>query len=46
MTMKLTGPVTNAVAAAVNPHVIMIRAIHFRAPTFARITLLGTSKRK
>ena len=34
---------TNIIAADTSPHVIMIRAIHSRAPTRARITLLGTS---
>jgi len=28
------------------PQLIMIRAIHILAPTFSRITLLGTSKIK
>ena len=28
------------------PQVIMMRAIHSRAPTFSMITLLGTSKMK
>jgi len=43
---KLVEPVTAAVRPARIPHVIMIRAIHILAPTFSRITLLGTSKRK
>jgi len=43
---KLVGPVTSAVQAERIPQVIMMRAIHSRAPTFSRITLLGTSKMK
>ena len=45
-TPKLVAPVTNAVAAAKIPQVIMMRAIQMRAPTFSMITLLGTSNRK
>jgi hypothetical protein len=30
----------------IKPQVTMIRAIHMRAPTFSRMTLLGTSKMK
>jgi hypothetical protein len=36
----------NAMADATSPHVIMIRAIHTRAPTRCRMMLLGTSKKK
>ena len=43
---KLVVPVTKAVAPAKMPQVIMMRAIHIRAPTFSMITLLGTSNRK
>ena len=43
---KLVVPVTKAVAPAKMPQVIMMRAIHSRAPTFSMITLLGTSNRK
>ena len=43
---KLVEPVTMAVTPASMPHVIMMRAIHSRAPTFSMTTLLGTSKRK
>ena len=43
---KLVVPVTNAVAPAKMPQVIMMRAIQIRAPTFSMITLLGTSKMK
>ena len=45
-TPKLVAPVTKAVAPAKMPQVIMMRAIHSRAPTFSRMMLLGTSKRK
>ncbi len=45
-TEKLVDPVTRAVSPAKMPQVTMIRAIHIRAPTFSRITLLGTSKMK
>ena len=45
-TPKLVVPVTKAVAAAKMPQVIMMRAIQMRAPTFSRMTLLGTSNRK
>jgi hypothetical protein len=44
--MKLFGPTVKAIAAATNPQVNMIRAIHRRAPVLARNTLLGTSNRK
>jgi hypothetical protein len=37
--------VTRAVKPAMIPQLIMIRAIHSLAPTFSRITLLGTSNR-
>jgi len=43
---KLVGPVTVAVMPASIPQVIMMRAIHSRAPTFSMIRLLGTSKMK
>jgi hypothetical protein len=43
---KLVALVTKAVAPAKMPQVIMMRAIHSRAPTFSRMTLLGTSNRK
>ena len=46
MTAKLCTPVAKAVAAASRPQVIMIRAIHSRAPTFSMMMLLGTSKMK
>ena len=45
-TEKLVEPVTSAVRPAKMPQVIMMRAIHSRAPTFSMITLLGTSKMK
>ncbi len=38
------GRRTNIIAAASSPHVIMMRAIHTRAPMRARIKLLGTSQ--
>jgi len=34
---------TNIINTAMMPHVIMIRAIHFRAPNRTSNTLLGTS---
>src|SRR4029077_15407092 len=40
---KLVAPVTKAVAQENRPQVIMMRAIHIRAPTFSRMMLLGTS---
>jgi hypothetical protein len=40
------GPTTKAVRPEMIPQVTSIRAIQVRAPTFSRITLLGTSKRK
>ena len=43
---KLFGPTTKAVAPETSPQVIMMRAIHSRAPTLSRTTLLGTSKRQ
>jgi hypothetical protein len=43
---KPVGPVTNAVAAEISPHVIMMRAIQSRAPTRSRIRFDGISKRK
>ncbi len=43
---KLVDPVTRAVNPARMPHVIIMRAIQIRAPTFSMITLLGTSKMK
>ncbi len=45
-TAKLVEPVTKAVAPAMTPQLIMMRAIQIRAPTFSRMTLLGTSNRK
>jgi hypothetical protein len=43
---KLVEPVTNAVAPENSPHVIMMRAIQMRAPTFSSTRLLGTSNRQ
>jgi len=43
--MKLYGPVAKAVQPEMIPHVIMMRAIQMRAPTFSRMMLLGTSNR-
>jgi hypothetical protein len=43
---KLVDPVTVAVIPAGMPQVIMMRAIHNRAPTFSMTRLLGTSKMK
>jgi hypothetical protein len=43
---KLVAPVTKAVAPENRPQVIMMRAIHIRAPTFSRMMLLGTSNRQ
>ena len=43
---KLVDPVTVAVMPARIPQVIIMRAIHNRAPTFSMIRLLGTSKIK
>jgi hypothetical protein len=37
---------TNANPAETTPHVIMIRAIHRRAPTFSKMRFDGTSKMK
>ena len=37
---------TSAVMPAKMPQVIMMRAIHMRAPTFSMTMLLGTSKMK
>ena len=42
----MVGVVMNIVSAERMPHVIMIRAIHTRAPTLCRMTLLGISKMK
>ena len=42
-TRKLAGPVANAIAPEIKPQVSMMRAIQRRAPTFAKIMLLGTS---
>ena len=42
----LLEPTTSAVRPAKIPQVIMIRAIHMRAPIFSRTMLLGTSKMK
>ena len=42
-TKKLVGLVTNIIATEMMPQVTMIRPIQKRAPTFARIRLLGTS---
>jgi hypothetical protein len=42
-TRKLAGPVVVAIKPEMMPHVIMMRAIQRRAPTFSRIMLLGTS---
>jgi hypothetical protein len=36
-------PMASIVAAEARPQVIMMRAIHNRAPTFASIRLLGIS---
>ncbi len=41
--VECVGVRTNTIAAAITPHVSMIRAIHHRAPTRARRRLLGTS---
>ena len=46
MTAKLVTPEAKAVAAAMIPQEIMMRAIQIRAPTFSRMMLLGTSNRK
>ena len=46
MPRNVQVPVTKAVAPEITPQVIRIRAIQRRAPTFARIRLLGTSNRK
>ncbi len=43
---KLVVSKTKAMAPAKMPHVIMMRAIQIRAPTFSMMTLLGTSKMK
>ncbi len=43
---KLVVSYTKAMTPAKMPHVIMMRAIHIRAPTFSMMTLLGTSKMK
>ena len=45
-TQSCVEPLTSAVTPAKIPHVIMMRAIHSRAPTFSMMTLLGTSKMK
>ena len=42
-TYRLVGVDTNAVPADSSPHVIMMRAIHSRAPTRSMTMLLGTS---
>ncbi len=42
----MVGVVTNMVSIEITPHDTMIRAIHTRAPTLCRITLLGISKMK
>ena len=39
-------PLTSAIPAETNPQLIMIRAIHRRAPTRSSAMLLGTSNRK
>ena len=44
--MKDQVPVTSAMAAETTPQEIMMRAIHFRAPTRSSAMLLGTSNRK
>ena len=44
MDRKLFGPMANAVAPEISPQLIMMRAIHSRAPTFSMTMLLGTSK--
>lgn len=44
--MKLAGPVMNIIRPETMPQVTMMRAIHTRAPTRCRMTLLGTSNRK
>ena len=41
--VEAVGPDTNIIATDKMPHVIMMRAIHSRAPTRTRIRLLGTS---
>ena len=43
---RLQTPVTNAMAAETRPQVIMMRAIHVRAPNFVNAMLLGTSNRQ
>ena len=43
---KLVVPPMKAVMPERMPQVIMIRAIHSRAPTFSMMMLLGTSKTK
>ncbi|AZF31560.1 hypothetical protein C4J89_2085 [Pseudomonas sp. R4-35-07] len=44
--LKLIGPVANAVAMEMRPQVIMMRAIHIRAPKRCIRRLLGISKMK
>ena len=39
-------PTASIVAAEARPQVIMMRAIHSRAPTFASIRLLAISKQR
>ena len=46
MVAKLIAPVTKAVAQENKPQVIMMRAIHTRAPIFSRTMLLGISNRQ
>ncbi len=44
--LKDVSPFTKIMQAETMPQVIMILAIHLRAPNFFSKTLLGTSKKK